>query len=1014
MRYRHSKLQHLLLSVGAIFVCISVHAAESDVPVAETKAPTDDGVKLSLESDKTLKFSVDEATWLSLDVSPQGDRLVIEVLGDLYLLSIDGGQAKPLSTGMHFDSQPRFSPDGSRIAFISDRDGQDDLWVMSATDEIDEKLPMPLKLTKSESRTDMASPSWSPDGKSIVVSQSSWKLRTFELWAYHLDGGKGVQITKAMATADNKNDDRTNALGAVYSPDGRYLYYSSKLGGFGYNLQFPQWQVARRDLLTGSVDVLTQSQGSAFRPVISPDGSQLVYGTRYEQQTGLRIRNLETGKDQWLAYPVQRDDQESRFTRDLLPGYAFTPDGRTIITTKNGKLVRIDVQSSVVGEIPFSVDIEKRIATRLYYPYRADVGPVKARIISNPSLSPNGKKLTFSAFSRIYVKDLKSGEAEAISPEGMVGAFPGWSPKGSEVVYVSWQSEGGHIYRQRARKGSKPKRISQHAAYYTHPAWSPDGARIFALRGSGYERLVRQGDYGPVIGSDVIWLSADGSETHVVIPARGLSRPHFGTEPDRIYLQLSAGMFANKGTSSLVSIRIDGTDRRDILSSAGPGAYSAQGEVPSELMQMSPDGQHALIQHANQVYVAALLNATAITMNGDEIIEDCVILIKDGRIMEVGARSDVVIPEEFERRDLQGKFIIPGLIDTHAHYRARRNVPSLSNASFLANLAYGVTTGMDVQPSTIDLISAQDMVDVGLMLGPRVYSTGPGIFSNNEFTSQRHAYGVLKRYRDHYGVKNLKAYISGNRKQRQWLLQAARDLQLMPTTEGSLDMKLDLTHMIDGFSGNEHSLPLPDLYDDVVQLTAQTRIAYTPTLLVNYGGPWTEDYYYTNESPHDDPKLRRYTPYYALAARTLRRAWFHDREYITTRIAQQAKKIVDAGGQVGIGAHGQLQGLGYHWELWSVASGSTNMDALRSATLMGAEMIGLHQDVGSLAAGKFADLVVLNSNPLDNIRNSADIQFVMKAGALYEGDTLDQVWPQEEKLADQWWWHIDPAESLGQ
>ncbi len=1010
MRYRHSKLQHLLLSVGAIFVCISVHAAESDVPVAETKAPTDDGVKLSLESDKTLKFSVDEATWLSLDVSPQGDRLVIEVLGDLYLLSIDGGQAKPLSTGMHFDSQPRFSPDGSRIAFISDRDGQDDLWVMSATDEIDEKLPMPLKLTKSESRTDMASPSWSPDGKSIVVSQSSWKLRTFELWAYHLDGGKGVQITKAMATADTKNDDRTNALGAVYSPDGRYLYYSSKLGGFGYNLQFPQWQVARRDLLTGSVDVLTQSQGSAFRPVISPDGSQLVYGTRYEQQTGLRIRNLETGKDQWLAYPVQRDDQESRFTRDLLPGYAFTPDGRTIITTKNGKLVRIDVQSSVVGEIPFSVDIEKRIATRLYYPYRADVGPVKARIISNPSLSPNGKKLTFSAFSRIYVKDLKSGEAEAISPEGMVGAFPGWSPKGSEVVYVSWQSEGGHIYRQRARKGSKPKRISQHAAYYTHPAWSPDGARIFALRGSGYERLVRQGDYGPVIGSDVIWLSADGSETHVVIPARGLSRPHFGTEPDRIYLQLSAGMFANKGTSSLVSIRIDGTDRRDILSSAGPGAYSAQGEVPSELMQMSPDGQHALIQHANQVYVAALLNATAITMNGDEIIEDCVILIKDGRIMEVGARSDVVIPEEFERRDLQGKFIIPGLIDTHAHYRARRNVPSLSNASFLANLAYGVTTGMDVQPSTIDLISAQDMVDVGLMLGPRVYSTGPGIFSNNEFTSQRHAYGVLKRYRDHYGVKNLKAYISGNRKQRQWLLQAARDLQLMPTTEGSLDMKLDLTHMIDGFSGNEHSLPLPDLYDDVVQLTAQTRIAYTPTLLVNYGGPWTEDYYYTNESPHDDPKLRRYTPYYALAARTLRRAWFHDREYITTRIAQQAKKIVDAGGQVGIGAHGQLQGLGYHWELWSVASGSTNMDASRSATLMGAEMIGLHQDVGSLAAGKFADLVVLNSNPLDNIRNSADIQFVMKAGALYEGDTLDQVWPQEEKLADQWWWHIDPAE----
>jgi len=224
---------------------------------------------------------------------------------------------------------------------------------------------------------------------------------------------------------------------------------------------------------------------------------------------------------------------------------------------------------------------------------------------------------------------------------------------------------------------------------------------------------------------------------------------------------------------------------------------------------------------------------------------------------------------------------------------------------------------------------------------------------------------------------------------------------------------MDLTHMIDGFSGNEHNFPLDALYDDVVQLAAQTRIAYTPTLLVLYGGPAGENYFYNHESPYEDEKLRRFTPYDALVSRTLRRThWVHDIEYATTRVAAQAMKIVDAGGQVGIGAHGQLQGLGYHWELWSVASGGSNYNALRAATIMGAEMIGLDQDLGSLTPGKLADLVVLNSDPLDDIRNSADIEFVMKGGAMYEGDTLDQVWPAKEALPDQWWWHLSPEEGL--
>jgi len=1111
----------LIAIIGLASAC-GANAETPEKPEAESK----DGVTLPLKADKTLSFSVDEATWMSLDVSPNGDRLVIEVLGDLYLLPIEGGDAMPLSTGMHFDSMPRFSPDGSQIVFISDRDGADDVWIMSASDDTSADLsaetPAPYKLTSSSWDTQMTSPIWSPDGKSVVVSRTVGSMGTFELWTYHIDGGSGVQITKAKPSEDTRSADRHNALGAAFSPDGRYIYFAKKSGGFGYNLRFPMWQIARRDLMTGDEDVLTRAQGSAFRPMISPDGSQLVYATRYEQKTGLRIRNLTSGEDEWLAFPVEKDLQEAWFERDLMPASAFTPDGQAIITTANGKLVRINTQSKSLVDIPFQVNVEKQVAERLNFPYRVETGPVEARVISDPVLSPDGSKLAFSAFARIYVQDVESGDVEAISPEGVATAFPDWSPKGNELVYASWQRGGGHVYRQVARRGSKPKQISQHAAYYSHPSWSPDGARIVVLRGSGYERQIRESDFGDVIGSDLLWFDAKGGDAHLVLPARGLKRPHFGPEPDRIYL-LTGGA-DNK--TSLVSIRFDGTDRREILSSGGPGYSSAEGTA-SENIQLSPDGRYALIQQSSQAYVVELVNtwisqqvvstkssalpivkltdvgasfvrwnakgdmitwsagnhfyqrpltsvdfkakqkededekseeknedaeeskepeplaedheavvvnkvtvslprnettgdialvhATAITMNGDEVIEDSVILISNGRITSVGARSEIDIPAGYQQQDLSGKFVVPGYVDTHAHYDIRQEVPSFSNSSFLANLAYGVTTGMDVQPSTLEQITARDMVDAGLMLGPRAYSTGPGIFSDNHFSSKQDAYNVLKRYKEHYGVRNLKAYLTGDRKQRQYLLQAAKDLQLMPTTEGGLDMKMDLTHMIDGFSGNEHNFPLVALYDDVVQLAAQTRIAYTPTLLVLYGGPAGEHYFYNNESPHDDAKLRRFTPYDALAGRTLRRgSWVHNSEYATTRVAEQAMKIVDAGGQVGIGAHGQLQGLGYHWELWSVASGGSNYNALRAATLMGAEMIGLGQDLGSITAGKLADFVVLNSNPLDDIRSSVDIEFVMKGGALYEGDTLDQVWPTQRELPDQWWWHLSPEEALGQ
>ena len=1102
---------------------------------------------LPLQPSRTITFTTDEVTWLSLDVSPDGLTLVLEILGDLYTLPITGGEALPLTTGMQFDSQPRFSPDGKKITFVSDKNGNENIWIMNVDGSGLKKL------SKGGDRIEFASPTWSPDSSHVVASRSSWGLGTFELWAYHVDGGKGVQLTKAKAGKNTPASRRSNSLGAVYSPDGKYLYYARRNGGFSYNAIFPMWQIARKDLTSGDEDILTLAQGSAIRPLLSPDGKQLVYGTRFEQQTGLRIRHLETGEDSWLVYPIQRDDQESRFTRDLLPGYAFTPDGVSVIYTAEGGIRRVSVQTGTVTEIAFSAKVEQGLGPRLHFPRRLGVGPVKSRMIGNPALSPDGSKVAFSAFARLYVHEFASGSSEVVSPAGLASFQPTWSPDGRHLAFVSWSDEGGHIWRMRV-SGGGARLLTEYPAYYTNPAWSPDGKRIVALRGTSYERIYREFDGGQTIGSDVIWIPAGGGSAQVVIPTRGLGTPHFGIESDRIYLYLGGGPFGGTGASGLVSLRYDGTDRRNLISFKGPGIYGAEESVGAEDIRMSPNGRYVLMQHAHQLYVSPLLNpnlqnvavdvgspsiplakitdvgadffgwskdgeiiywsvghhvyqrpvdsvsfaddeedddedddeddgsssasesstesstepnpegedasenavaaaeseeenspeplaeehesvtetaieiymarfepegtlalvgATIIPMEtDDDRIEDGVVILKAGRISVVGSRADVIIPEDADVVDVSGKFIVPGYVDTHAHYRPLRNLFGLTNPAFLANLAYGVTTGIDVQPSTTDILAYEDMIDAGLMLGPRALSTGPGIFNNNAFKSKEHALSVLRRYKDHYRVSNLKAYLSGSRKQRQWLLQAAAELELMPTAEGGLDMKLDLTHVIDGFSGNEHNFPIVDLYTDTVQLVAQSGLAYTPTLLVTYGGPWAETYYYTRENPHDNAKLRRFTPDNLLAARTLRVNWFHDDEYTFSRVAAQAAKIIRAGGRVGVGAHGQLQGLGYHWELWSLASGGlTPREALRAATRHGAEMIGISQDVGTVSEGKLADLVILRSDPLENIRNSVDIHAVVKGGELFDGDTLDKLWPVVEPLPDQWWWHTAPPAS---
>jgi Tol biopolymer transport system component len=1094
--------------IGLLITSLLVTPVSSQNPPA-TEAPKPDSAKprppaLSLKPERKLEFTTNEATWLSLSLSPDGQTLLFDILGDIYTLPITGGTAKRITSGMRFDSQPVFSPDGKRMAYLTDEDGNENLWIA----DIDGSNPKQLSREQSGN---MTSPAWMPDGEFVLVSKSSPATGgVHEIWMYHIRGGSGVQVTRSLppgapaTPGPGQQQQRLNAQGAFATADGKFIYYARRTGNFTYNATFPLWQIVRRDRLTGDEDVITSAPGSAMRPVLSPDGKQLVFATRFDTETGLRIRDLTTGEERWLKYPVQRDDQESAATRDTMPGYVFTPDGKSVIASYGGRIRRIQVATGEVSEIPFTADVSLDLGPQLKFTSRVEEGPVRSRLIMQPAQSPDGSRLVFSSLTKLYVMPVSGGAPRRLTSTSDNEYQPAWSPDGEWIAYSTWAPDaGGHIYKVRADGSGSPQRLTTTAGFYRDPVWSPDGSRIVVLRGSRQQKLAITG-FGIAGGQDVVWIPAAGGDATLIVPARGVGRPHFGPEKDRVYVNSPQG---------LQSFRFDGTDRRTHLRVTG----RSRGPQPADAseIRISPSGNHALASLNNQIYlvtvpriggeapsvnvdqpsvpvrkltdigaddfhwandgrmitwalgstffrlpmdrisfdtpaprpeggapgggdsaatpavkppkadevevvierprakptgVVALRGAKLITMKGDEVIADGDIVIDGNRITAVGRRGSVPIPASARQIELKGMTVMPGIVDVHAHWlEIQRGQLDTQNWTFLANVAYGVTTGRDPQTGSNDMFAYQDLVETGDLIGPRAFSTGPGIFSNTNFQSLDDARNVVARYKKYYRTNTVKSYMVGNRKQRQWMIQACKEYSIMPTTEGGLDLKLNLTHAIDGFSGNEHSLPIVPLYKDVVETFAKSGIFYTPTLLVAYGGPWAENYFYETTKVYTDPKMRRFVPRAILEQRAKRRPWFSEEEHIFPKLAAQAAKIVRAGGRVCIGGHGQMQGIQCHWEMWALqAGGLSNHEVLRAATLHGAEAIGFDQDLGSIEPGKLADLVILNKDPLENIRNTTAIRYVMKNGELFEGDTLNQIWPVEKKLPELWWWKENP------
>lgn len=1035
---------------------------------------------------RDLSFTTDEGTWLSVDVHPDGSTIVFDMLGDIYTLPITGGTATRISHGPAWDIQPRYSPDGSQIAYTSDRAGGDNLWVMDADGG------NPRQVTKESFRL-VNGPAWTPDGQYLLGRKhftSTRSLGAGEIWMYHVSGGTGLQLTK------RKNDEQDQGNEIALSPDGRYVYFSEDWSGgatFEYNKD-PNGQIyviRRLDRETGAIENYITGAGGSIRPVPSPDGASIAFVRRVRGESVLYVFDIESGAQRPLFDGMERDQQETWAIFGAYPNFAWTPDSQSLIFWADGGLKRLNVAERNVTTIPFEADVELTITDAVRFAIDVSPDTFKARMLRDATTSPDGRQIVYHAAGHLWSKQLPDGIPVRLTADNRFEYEPAFSPDGKWILYSAWNdNERGSIRRVSAKGGTSTQLNARQGYYYT-PRFSPDGARIIFRRSSGSDQL------GTLYGEDtgLFWMDASGGEEHLI--RRGGDDARVG--PDgRVYFMSGGGL-----SKSYRSVRLDGGDERTHfnmkyantlvpspdfewvafteLHNAFIAPFAKTGEavelhkdtkaIPVKqvtrdagmYLHWSPDSQNLHWVLGPEYFTRSLKNsfsflddapeelpavdstgvdvapvlqadkpsgriaftdARIITMNGDEVIEGGTVLVEGNRITAIG--TDIDVPEGTHLVDASGKTIMPGIVDAHAH--AGHFSDGLSPQQYwpyFANLAYGVTTMHDPSANSPFVFSQSEMVKAGEMIGPRVFSTGRILYGADGdikavVNSLEDARSHIRRMKA-VGAFSVKSYNQPRRDQRQQILQAAREYGVMVVPEGGSTFQHNLTMIVDGHTGIEHNIPVAPLYNDVLTLWASNAVGYTPTLVVNYGGPNGEYFWYQGTNVWEQERLLAFHPRASIDARSRRPQMIPENEWHHIDVAKSAKDLIDRGGKVQLGAHGQRQGLGAHWELWMfVQGGMTNHEALRSATLSGAEYLGLDGDLGSLQVGKLADLVVLDADPLEDIRNSESVNMVMVNGRLFDAWTMNEIgnhpherapfWWQKDGLDDSWIWQ-DASES---